>query len=105
MIFLSSNEQPGETIPKKTKPARLMIPCGFFNAERISDYLKSFGRLSTRLHFWHSAWFLSLPFSIIVFIMISPPQSGQMNLCVATVVREFLLAPAILCLQKSNIRG
>ena len=36
--------------------------------------------------------------------MISPPQSGQMNLCVATVVREFLLAPAILCLQ-SNIRS
>ena len=53
-----------------------------------------------RLHFPHSATFLSLPFSIKVFIATSPPQ-GQKNLCVAVVVREFLLAPAILFLQNN----
>lgn len=52
-----------------------------------------------RLHFVHSAMFLSLPFSYRVFMLISPPQ-GQMNLCVVTVVREFLLAPAMTSLQK-----
>lgn len=63
------------------------------------NYLKSLGRLSTRLHFEHSAMFLSLPLSYIVFMMISPPQSGQRNFCVATAVREFLLAPAMVFLH------
>ena len=63
------------------------------------NYLKSFGRRSVRLHFEHSARFLIFPFSNMVFIMISPPQSGHMNLCVETDVREFLLAPAIAFLQ------
>lgn len=62
-------------------------------------YLKSLGLRSMRLHFWHSARFLSFPFSKKVFITISPPQSGQINFCVATVVREFLLAPAIVFLH------
>ncbi len=57
-----------------------------------------------RLHFEHSAIFLSLPPSYKVFITISPPQSGQMNFCVATVVREFLLAPAMGFLHKKIIR-
>ena len=63
------------------------------------NYLKSLGRLSTRLHFEHSAMFLILPLSYIVFIMISPPQSGQRNFCVAAAVREFLLAPAMVFLH------
>jgi len=66
---------------------------------RRADYLKSFGLRSVRLHLLHSATFLRRPACKIVFIAISPPQSGQMNFCVATVVREFLLAPAILFLQ------
>lgn len=74
----------------------------FFIAKE--NYLKSFGRLSTRLHFEHSAMFLSLPLSYIVFITISPPQSGQKNLCVATAEREFLLAPAMVFLHLSLIR-
>jgi hypothetical protein len=55
------------------------------------SYLNSEGRRSTRLHFSHSAWFFTLPFSKTVFILISPPQE-QKNFCVALVVREFLLA-------------
>jgi hypothetical protein len=39
-------------------------------------HLKSLGRRSTLLHFSHSAIFLTLPFSKMVFIFISPPQ-GQ----------------------------
>jgi hypothetical protein len=39
-------------------------------------HLKSLGRRSTLLHFSHSATFFTLPFSKIVFILISPPQ-GQ----------------------------
>jgi hypothetical protein len=54
-------------------------------------YLKSEGRLSSRLHFSHSARFLTLPFSKTVFIFISPPQE-QKNFWVALEVREFLLA-------------
>jgi len=50
-------------------------------SDRIAYYLKSFGRLSTRLHFW-------------LFISTSPPHV-QLNFCVATVVREFFDAPAI----------
>lgn len=65
----------------------------------INYYLKSFGLRSVRLHLLHTAWFLSFPFSKSVFNSISPPQSGQMNFCVATVVREFLLAPAIVFLH------
>ena len=72
--------------------------CGFRIVEQ-KNYLKSFGRRSVRLHFEHSAIFLIFPFSNMVFIMISPPQSGHMNLCVETDVREFLLAPAIAFLQ------
>jgi hypothetical protein len=59
--------------------------------KKTPSYLKSEGRLSTRLHFSHSAWFLTFPFSKSVFILISPPQE-QKNFCVALVVREFLLA-------------
>jgi hypothetical protein len=54
-------------------------------------YLKSEGRRSKRLHFSHSATFLTLPFSKTVFILTSPPQE-QKNFWVALVVREFLLA-------------
>jgi hypothetical protein len=54
-------------------------------------YLKSEGRRSMRLHFSHSATFLTLPFSKTVFILISPPQE-QKNFWVALVVRAFLLA-------------
>jgi hypothetical protein len=61
------------------------------------SYLKSEGRRSTRLHFSHSAWFFTLPFSNTVFILISPPQE-QKNFWVELVVREFLLAWAI-CLS------
>jgi hypothetical protein len=53
-------------------------------------YLKSDGRRSVRLHFSHSATFLTFPFSKRVFILISPPQE-QKNFWVALVVREFLL--------------
>jgi hypothetical protein len=55
------------------------------------NYLKSEGRLSVRLHFSHSARFLTLPFSKRVFIFTSPPQE-QKNFWVALDVREFLLA-------------
>jgi hypothetical protein len=58
---------------------------------RSDAYLKSEGRRSTRLHFSHSATFLTLPFSKRVFIFISPPQE-QKNFWVALVVRAFLLA-------------
>jgi hypothetical protein len=54
-------------------------------------YLKSEGRRSKRLHFSHSATFLTLPFSKRVFILTSPPQEEQKNFCVALDVREFLL--------------
>lgn len=68
-----------------------------------SYFLKSLGRRFVSLHFEHSAMLRSLPFSYRVFITISPPHSGHSNFCVATVVREFLLAPAMTILQK-NIR-
>jgi hypothetical protein len=58
-------------------------------------YLKSDGRRSVRLHFSHSATFLTFPFSKRVFILTSPPQELQKNFWVALVVREFLLAWAI----------
>jgi hypothetical protein len=68
---------------------------GFFGIPGImfkaSSYLKSEGRLSVRLHFSHSAIFLTLPFSKRVFILTSPPQE-QKNFWVALEVREFLLA-------------
>jgi hypothetical protein len=54
-------------------------------------YLKSEGRRSVRLHFSHSARFLTLPFSKTVFILISPPQE-QKNFWVVLEVRAFLLA-------------
>jgi hypothetical protein len=54
-------------------------------------HLKSEGRLSSRLHFSHSARFLTFPFSKIIFIFTSPPQE-QKNFWVALEVREFLLA-------------
>jgi hypothetical protein len=63
-------------------------------AKQFLRYLKSEGRRSTRLHFSHSAWFFTLPFSKTVFILTSPPQE-QKNFWVALVVREFLLAWAI----------
>jgi hypothetical protein len=56
--------------------------------------LKSEGRLSTRLHLSHSAWFLTLTFSKTVFILTSPPQE-HINFWVALDVREFLLAWAM----------
>ena len=65
-----------------------------------SYFLKSLGRRFVSLHFEHSAMLRSLPFSYRVFITISPPHSGHSNFCVATVVREFLLAPAMTILQK-----
>ena len=74
-----------------------MLKHGFSYKEKA--YLKSLGRRSTRLHFEHSAIFLSLPFSKSVFIITSPPHE-QKNLWVDTVVREFLLAPAIVSLRK-----
>jgi hypothetical protein len=65
----------------------------------IYGYLKSEGRLSNRLHFSHSAKFLTFPFSKTVFILISPPQgAGQKNFCVVLDVREFLLAWAMVSL-------
>jgi hypothetical protein len=57
----------------------------------LRDYLKSEGRRSSRLHFSHSATFLTFPFSKMVFILTSPPQE-QKNFWVALEVREFLLA-------------
>jgi hypothetical protein len=54
-------------------------------------YLKSDGRRSTRLHFSHSAMFLTLPLSKRVFILTSPPHE-QKNFWVELVVRAFLLA-------------
>jgi hypothetical protein len=64
----------------------------FFRCQIITPaYLKSDGRRSVRLHFSHSATFLTFPFSKRVFILISPPQE-QKNFWVALVVREFLLA-------------
>jgi hypothetical protein len=70
-----------------------------FSAELIffakgTPYLKSDGRRSERLHFSHSAIFLTLPLSKRAFILISPPQE-QKNFCVALEVRLFLLAWAI----------
>jgi hypothetical protein len=58
---------------------------------QASSYLKSEGRRSVRLHFSHSAIFLTFPFSKRVFILTSPPQE-QKNFWVALEVREFLLA-------------
>jgi hypothetical protein len=58
-------------------------------------YLKSDGRRSVRLHFSHSATFLTFPFSKRAFILTSPPQELQKNFWVALVVREFLLAWAM----------
>ena len=66
-------------------------------------YLKSFGRRSVRLHLEHSATFFSFPLSNRVFITISPPQV-QKNLCVAMVVREFLLAPPMSILLKTKLK-
>jgi hypothetical protein len=63
----------------------------FLAKRNLHCYLKSEGRRSSRLHFSHSATFLTLPFSKIVFILTSPPQE-QKNFWVALVVREFLLA-------------
>jgi hypothetical protein len=61
------------------------------STKKDPGYLKSEGRRSVRLHFSHSAIFLTLPFSKTVFILISPPQE-QKNFWVALEVREFLLA-------------
>ncbi|MDR3161962.1 MAG: hypothetical protein LBU28_10155 [Spirochaetaceae bacterium] len=55
------------------------------------SYLKSEGRRSVRLHFSHSATFLTFPASKRVFILISPPQE-QKNFWVELDVRAFLLA-------------
>jgi hypothetical protein len=78
------------------EPALFALPVTFFSrtfflSQRIPPYLKSEGRRSSRLHFSHSATFLTLPFSKTVFILTSPPQE-QKNFWVALVVREFLLA-------------
>jgi hypothetical protein len=67
-------------------------------------YLKSEGRRSDRLHFSHSATFLTLPFSKSVFILTSPPQE-QKNFWVALEVREFLLAWAIAVSLKIRYKG
>ena len=67
------------------------------------SYLKSEGRLSFRLHFSHSAMFLTLPLSKRVFIFISPPHE-HINLCVALAVRLFLLAcPMVFLLRISMV--
>jgi hypothetical protein len=60
----------------------------------LPRYLKSEGRRSVRLHFSHSAMFLTLPLSKRVFILTSPPQE-QKNFWVVLEVRAFLLAWAI----------
>jgi hypothetical protein len=57
----------------------------------FTGYLKSDGRRSARLHFSHSAIFLTFPLSKRAFILISPPQE-QKNFCVVLEVRLFLLA-------------
>jgi hypothetical protein len=50
----------------------------FFGCQIITPaYLKSDGRRSVRLHFSHSATFLTFPFSKRVFILTSPPQEEQ----------------------------
>jgi hypothetical protein len=46
----------------------------FFAKTILQNYLKSDGRRSDRLHFSHSATFLTLPFSKRAFILTSPPQ-------------------------------
>jgi len=56
--------------------------------------VKSAGLRSTRLHFSHSATFLTFPFSKTVFILTSPPQ-GQKKWWVALALREFLDTCAI----------
>jgi hypothetical protein len=61
----------------------------------LKPYLKSLGRRSVRLHLLHSAMFLSLPFSMVFFITISPPQEHR-NFWVETVVRAFLLTAMLL---------
>ena len=94
LIFFFIKFQFLDSSHKKTAPVSAV-----FALSNKKNYLKSFGRRSVRLHFEHSATFLIFPFSNMVFIMISPPQSGHMNLCVETDVREFLLAPAIAFLQ------
>lgn len=66
------------------------------------DQTKSRGRRSVRLHFSHSARFLTLPFSKRVFILTSPPQ-GQKKRWVALDVREFFDTAAMddsLCAEK-----
>lgn len=72
-----------------------------FSLPKFTPYLKSDGRLSDRLHFSHSATFLTLPLSKRVFIFISPPQE-HINLCVALAVRLFLLACPIVFLLYFN---
>jgi hypothetical protein len=78
-----------------SEPALFALPMPLFSGtdffcQKLSSYLKSDGRRSCRLHFSHSAIFLTLPFSKTVFILTSPPQE-QKNFWVALVVREFLL--------------
>ena len=54
----------------------LMTSSRFINAVSMAfiNYLKSDGRLSSRLHFSHSATFFTFPLSKRVFILTSPPQ-------------------------------
>jgi hypothetical protein len=78
-------------VSPQDKPCKTTTRCLQDGGE---NHLKSEGRRSVRLHFSHSAWFLTLPFSKTVFILISPPQE-QKNFWVALEVRAFLLAWAI----------
>ena len=88
-------------LDRQKKSRRLCtLACRTYMVVKESYFLKSLGRRFVSLHFEHSATLRSLPFSYKVFITISPPHSGHSNFCVATVVREFLLAPAMTILQK-----
>jgi len=78
----------------------LTKPAGAF-PRVVIRYLKSDGRRSSRLHFSHSATFLTLPLSKRAFILTSPPQEHK-NLWVELEVRLFLLAWAIVLSLPAN---
>jgi hypothetical protein len=65
-----------------SEPALFALPMTLFSgtaffSQKKPPYLKSEGRRSSRLHFSHSARFLTLPFSKTVFILTSPPQEQK----------------------------
>jgi hypothetical protein len=96
-LGLAKHPTSKEAVPK-TEVLEQPQSLNFFTGQ---PYLKSEGRRSVRLHFSHSAWFLTLPFSKTVFILTSPPQE-QKNFWVALEVRAFLLAWAIFSLLEKT---